>query len=496
MRGEREDSVDYELRMREEQGNAEERDGVFVETEKYNPQDNESVEVPSPESNKENFSDGVQMNEAIKVRQNPSSVEPLSKNTGTFTRTAPDTEVFEPNTGTVSHGADRGDHVLSVNSVDHSHNPLDEHHAFSQKLEEEIVFGNEPAVDNNSSRNEEETRLHNLNENEAMRAEDTRLAETGSQTPVPAFEMGRGRADMSVAGSAESCQFIPYSQPGRPTIDPRISVSGLSIQQYVQSAVQHPIQHTQQSAYQPPHRQANQQPATQVVFGPSQPINPSAQVRMPHQLWDLGGSQGGHSTQPAHVRLSEPDPGFAARYPHPPPNAPSPLTQPQMWNSPPIFPGVAFSAIPGSGGPALGIQHSPQQPHRTGVLGWRSPQPFQLPQPPRAPQKLSAKTEVALKKWENEYFEHVECIRGPATDRAGYQIRQMERSAFGEWVHQRIAECGEVGFMMSLLNMTGRWDLFGHHQAMAQKSTGMKRRLADEEGNEYAGGAAKRSRQH
>jgi hypothetical protein len=124
------------------------------------------------------------------------------------------------------------------------------------------------------------------------------------------------------------------------------------------------------------------------------------------------------------------------------------------------------------------------------------PQHFQPPQPPRAPQKLSAKTEVALKKWENEYFEQLESIRGPATDREGYQILQMERNAFGERVHQRIAEHGEVEFMMLLLNMTGRWDLFGHHQTMAPKSTGMKRRLADEEGNEYAGGAAKRNRQH
>jgi hypothetical protein len=436
--------------MGEEQGNTEERDGGFMETEKYNSQNNDSVEVPSSESNKDNFSDGVQMNEAIKERQNPSSVKPLSKNTGPFTWTAPYTEVFKPNTGTVSHRADRGDHVFSVNSADHSHNALDEYHAFSQEMDEELVFGSEPAMDNNSSRNEEETRLHKLNENETKRAEDTRLAETGSQTPVPALEMRRGLADMSVAGSAEGRQFIPYSQPGRPAIDPRISVPDLTIQQYVQSAVPHPIQHTQQSAYHPPHRQGDQQPATQVVFGPSKPINPSAQVRMPHQLWDLGGSQGGHSTQPTHLRLSEPDPGF--------------------------------SAIPGSGGPALGMQHPPQH--------------FQPPQPPRAPQKLSAKTEVALKKWENEYFEQLESIRGPATDRAGYQSLQMERNAFGEWVHQRIAEHGEVEFMMLLLNMTGRWDLFGHHQTMAPKSTGMKRRLADEEGNEYAGGAAKRNRQH
>jgi hypothetical protein len=416
---EREDSVDYELRMREEQGNAEERDGGIVESEKYHSQNNESVGIPSPESNKENFSDGVQMNEAIKERQNPSSVEPLSINTGFFARTTPDTEVFEPKTGAVSHGADSEDHILSVDSVDHSHNALDEYHAFWQKLDEEVVFGSEPAVGNNSSRNDDETRRHNLNENETTRAEDTRLAETGSQTPVPAFEIRWGQTDMSVAGSAENSQFIPYSQPGRPAIDPRISVSGLSIQPYVQSAVQHPA-----------------------------------------------------------------------------PNAPSPITQPQMWSSAPISPGGAFSAIPGSGGPALGMQHPPQQPHRTGVLWWRSPHPFQPPQPPRAPQKLSTKTEVALKIWETEYFEQVECIRGPATDRAGYQIRQMERSAFREWVYQRIAECGEVGFMMSVLNMTGRWDLFGHHQVVAQKNTGMKRRLADNEGNEYASGAAKRNRQH
>lgn len=73
--------------MGEEQGNTEERDGGFMETEKYNSQNNDSVEVPSSESNKDNFSDGVQMNEAIKERQNPSSVKPLSKNTGPFTRT-------------------------------------------------------------------------------------------------------------------------------------------------------------------------------------------------------------------------------------------------------------------------------------------------------------------------------------------------------------------------------------------------------------------------
>jgi hypothetical protein len=239
--------------MREEQGNAEERDGGFVETEKYNSQNNDSVDVPSSESNKDKFSNGVQMNEAIKERQNTSSVKPLFKNTGPFTRTAPYTEVFKPNTGTVSHRADRGDHVLSVNSAKHSHNTLDEYHAFSQKMDEELVFGSESAVDNNSSRNEEETRLHKLNEKETMRAENTRLAETGSQTPVPAFEMRRGLADMSVAGSAESRPLIPYSQPDGPAIDPRISVPGLSIQQYVQSAVPHPIQHTQQSAYHSPH---------------------------------------------------------------------------------------------------------------------------------------------------------------------------------------------------------------------------------------------------